>query len=295
MPCYHPLKAYKLFSGEVVFIERGDVVASLSLPCGRCVGCRLERSRQWAVRCIHEAQMHPVNSFVTLTYDDEHLPLGGSLDYRDFQLFAKRLRKRLGKFRYYMCGEYGEQTSRPHYHACLFGLDFPDKKPIRSRDGRPYLFDSRILSDLWGLGLCSIGAVTFESAAYIARYVMKKQTGEAAKLHYRRVDSEGEVFYLTPEFAHMSLKPGIGDTWFSRFSSDVYPSDQVISNGRPAKPPRRYDILLDRKDFSLLEDIKYRRLVNGISRRADSTDERLAVREQVATARLNLKSRSFER
>ena len=124
---------------------------------------------------------------------------------------------------------------------------------------------------------------------------MKKQTGEASKQHYRRVDDEGEVFYLKPEFARMSLKPGIGDPWFSKFSSDVYPSDQVISNGRPAKPPRRYDILLDRKDFSLLEDIKYRRLLNGISRRADNTDERLLVREQVALARVNLKSRSIER
>ena len=95
VPCFHPLDAWQCSNGDVVFTDnlaRNDVIRRLSLPCGRCVGCRLERSRQWAVRCMHEASMHMFNSFVTLTYDD-HLPEYNSLNYKHFQDFMKRLRK----------------------------------------------------------------------------------------------------------------------------------------------------------------------------------------------------------
>ena len=111
MPCFHPLDAWQCLNGDVVFTDnlaRNDVIRRLSLPCGRCVGCRLERSRQWAVRCMHEASMHMFNSFVTLTYDDDHLPEYNSLNYKHFQDFMKRLRKSHNGVRFYMCGEYGE-------------------------------------------------------------------------------------------------------------------------------------------------------------------------------------------
>ena len=131
MPCFHPLRAFKTSAGEVVFTEhaRYDIVTQLSLPCGQCSGCRLERSRQWAMRCVHEAAAYDCNAFITLTYDEENLPADGSLNYDHFQLFMKRLRKAIepNKVRFYMCGEYGEENGRPHFHACLFGYDFPDK------------------------------------------------------------------------------------------------------------------------------------------------------------------------
>ena len=191
MPCYHPLSAFQCVDGSIVFYEskRHDTVKSLFLPCGQCVGCRLERSRQWAIRCMHEAQMHEKNCFITLTYDDAHLPGDRSLHYRDFQLFIKRLRKRYPgrRIRYYMAGEYGENFGRPHWHACLFGIDFDDKSLWKRTSANSLLYRSADLELLWPFGYSSIGDVTFESAAYVARYIMKKVTGKNADQHYQEI------------------------------------------------------------------------------------------------------------
>ena len=144
------------------------------------------------------------NCFVTLTYNDEHLPANGSLNKRDITLFLKRLRKRYGKgIRYYQCGEYGELLSRPHHHAILFNHDFEDKQ-LWSVRGGVRLYRSASLEQLWPYGYSTIGDVTFESAAYVARYVVKKITGEREGEHYR-----GKM----PEFATMSRRPGIGRGW----------------------------------------------------------------------------------
>jgi hypothetical protein len=124
------MPAVRMVDGSVKFVSRNKkgVDGTLELPCGQCIGCRLERSRQWAMRCLHESSLYDRNAFVTLTYDDEHLPPGGSLNYPDFQRFMKRLRKNSkSPIRFYMGGEYGESTLRPHFHVCLFGYDFPDK------------------------------------------------------------------------------------------------------------------------------------------------------------------------
>jgi hypothetical protein len=133
MPCYFPITAWRSKDGKneagkwpVVFKPTaGYLDKELKLPCGRCIGCRLERSRQWAVRCVHEASLHEKNCFITLTYSPENLPKDGSLDVSHFQKFMKRFRKRFGPgIRFFHCGEYGESLSRPHYHACIFGFDF---------------------------------------------------------------------------------------------------------------------------------------------------------------------------
>lgn len=129
----------------------------------------------WAVRIVHEAQMWPQNSFITLTYRPEDLPQGGSLNVEHYQLFMKKLRARNTghKIRFFHCGEYGEKLSRPHYHAILFNYDFPDKKVFSEKNGNT-IYTSELLEDIWGKGFCTIGDVTFQSAAYVARYVMKK-------------------------------------------------------------------------------------------------------------------------
>lgn len=182
--CVCPLSAWQTESGAIVFAERGNIRRSLTLPCGQCIECRLERSRQWGVRIMHEASLHDANSFVTLTYNDENLPHDGGLVYRHFQLFMHRLRKRVpSKIRFFMCGEYGENFGRPHFHACIFGLDFVDKTLWQVRNGVK-LYRSKKLESLWEFGYSSIGTVTFESAAYVARYIMKKVTGDAAETHY---------------------------------------------------------------------------------------------------------------
>lgn len=292
MACYHPITAYQCGNGEVVFSElrRYDVRSELSLPCGQCIGCRLERSRQWAMRCLHEASLHDDNCFITLTYDDAHLPVRPSLDYSVFQRFMKRLRKDRPSTRFYMCGEYGSINWRPHYHACLFNCDFADKELFTTRDGID-LFISDTLSGLWPYGFASVGAVTFESAAYVARYCIKKINGDLAQFHYARSDAAGR-YLLVPEFCHMSLKPGIGSGWLSKWHDDVFPHDYVVVNGHKSKPPRYYDRLLGRSDPEVLEQIKCTRTLQGRSHYADNTDRRLQDREVVQAARAALLVRS---
>lgn len=294
MPCYRPLTAYRTGSGQVVFSElrRHDVRYQLQLACQQCIGCRLERSRLWAIRVLHESKMHERSAYITLTYKDEHVPPGQSLRHRDFQLFMKRLRKGTGqKVRYYMAGEYGEHTQRPHYHAALFGIDFPDQKLLKKNHRGDNLYSSAELEKYWPLGYNTIGAVTFESAAYIARYIMKKITGQQQEQHYKVTDTNtGEIIQRIPEYNRMSLKPGIGATWLQKYYSDVYPGGQVLSRGHLVKPPRYYDNKAHAWD---MEDIQFTRHQAAQLQAHDNTPARLAVKEQVAKARVSLLKRKI--
>ena len=181
MPCYRPLTGY--YSREVnetgkrslVFsVDKSLVDVPVTVPCGRCIGCRLDRSLSWAVRCIHEASLYDENCFITLTFDDKHLG-DGSLHVSDFQKFMKRFRQFVSPriIRFFHCGEYGAKFSRPHHHACIFNYDFPDKKPF-GKD----IYTSEILQSLWPFGFSTVGRVTMQSAAYVARYVLKKWSRE---------------------------------------------------------------------------------------------------------------------
>jgi len=293
MACFHPIPAYRLFDGSVSFKRCGDIVADLTLPCGQCIGCRLERSRQWAVRCMHEAELHQDSCFITLTYDDQYLPSAGSLKVDDFQRFMKRFRKDVSprRIRFFHCGEYGDLNRRPHYHALIFGFDFDDKIPTVAGSD---LFISARLRKLWPFGHSTIGRITFESAAYVARYSLKKVNGPAAETHYSRIIPEtGEIVQISPEYTTMSRRPGIGSGWFDKFSSDVYPSDEVIVSGRKSRPPRYYDKLLDKRgDGLLLDQLKFQREQKSKAHVLESEPDRLAVREGVARGKARLKSRS---
>lgn len=329
MPCYYPLRA--CLPGRAgqpaISFNRSDVGKAISLPCGRCIGCRLERARQWAVRIMHESQMHEESSFITLTYDDEHLPVDRSLDPKVSQRFFKALRHAVDphRIRFFIAGEYGEtcqrcdrgrkacrclggeafKIGRPHYHAIVFGYGFPDKIMI---DGWPKgLYYSQLLSDVWGNGYTSVGSVAFESASYVANYATKKICGKGAAAHY-----EGR----RPEFLLMSRRPGIGKAWIEKFSTDVYPRDEVIVRSKQTRPPRFYDQqvwavspdnFLNSQRLLAKQHIKERRSAAAeeleevvtrqgrkimVSRGNDSV--RLAVRGQVAEAKLRLKSRGRE-
>lgn len=292
--CYRPISAYQTADGSVLFSARSGADRELTLPCGACIGCRVDRAREWSLRCVHEAQLHRANCFVTLTYRPDALPPGGSLRYRDFQLFMKRLRKRLGvPVRFFVCGEYGEALSRPHYHACLFGVEFPDRRPV-SYLGRPGSYRSALLDHLWGHGHCHIGELNVRSAAYAARYVLKKVTGRAAPEHYRVVDRDGCVVDRAPEFARMSLRPGIGAGWVARFSDDVWSGDYVIHEGRRFSVPKYYDRLLARTDEGKLSELKEGRELRALPFRPDGAPARLVVREEVERARLSTLKRSLE-
>lgn len=289
--CTSPLPARRV-SGQIEFLGRSSTerffnsaTATLQIPCGQCAECRLKRSREWAVRCLHEASLHRDNCFLTLTYADSSRAV--SLRYKDFSDFLKRLRSRFpnDKISFFACGEYGETNPythvvdggkyRAHFHALLFGFNFPDRKPCRLI-GSADMFNSALLDSIWGHGACKIGEVTFESAAYVARYAMKKVTGDLAKTVYTVITEDGEMIERTPEMLVMSKRPAIGRRWFERYGKHVYARDRVIARGKEMQPPRYYDKLLPDVIRSM---VVASREAFGVKNQADHTDERNNVRD----------------
>jgi len=293
MPCYNPLKAWRsadpesLRSGKHALVfqsQLGLKSTEMTIPCGQCAGCRLERARQWAVRCMHESSLHDVSIFVTLTYDDEHLPPNGSLRPTDMQLFLKRLRKRYGTLRFYQCGEYGDQLSRPHHHAIIFGLSLPDIQLYRqSGDFRLYVSPS--LTDLWGHGFVVVADVSFDSVCYVTRYVMKKITGNVATEHYN-----GRL----PEYTTMSRRPGIGRLYYDKYKSDLYNYDQcVVRDKFVCKPPKYYDKLYDIESpehFKELKDLRKK----AAAKQPEKSYKRLETLEKKLLLTQKQKKRMYE-
>lgn len=231
----------------------------MDLPCRNCISCRLNYTRNWAVRIMHESKLWDSNEFVTLTYNNDNLPENQNLNYRDVQLFLKRLRKKYSqdRIRFVCAGEYGEQLGRPHYHLIIFNMFFADRKKRHTDLSNYPHYTSQILSDLWGLGHSVIGTVTPESASYVSGYIMKKINGQLKAQHYQYVNIEtGEIVTKRQEFFTMSRRPGIASNWFDQFHRDVFPSDEVFYKGKSVKPPPYYFNLLQKKDLELFEKIK---------------------------------------
>lgn len=256
------------------------MVRDISLPCNQCIGCRLDRARDWSLRIGHECKLHEKNWFATLTYAPEHLPLNESLTYEHMQSFYKRARRVLGKFRHFTVGEYGELLSRPHYHAIWFGMAIPDLRRFGGSEGRE-TYVSETINRLWGKGHVLMGTVTPQSANYVARYSLKKINGQLAEAHYGA---------KSPEFCHMSSKPGIGAGWFAKYHQDVTTHDYVIRDGVKNPVPRYYDKLFKRQGGEL-DVTKMGRSERAATRFSDNTPERLQARETVAKARSNLTKR----
>lgn len=279
MPCYHPQQAYRsgrinengkrpiVFNSQDGYTDPNGNPVTITIPCGYCLGCRLEKARQWSVRCSHEADLHDQNCFITLTYDNNNLPERGSLQKRDFQLFMKRLRKLQPGIKFYASGEYGEKLSRPHYHACIFGFDFADKYIYKNRSAYKHfgkvvkgysLYRSPTLERLWPFGFSTVGDVNAETAGYTARYVLKKMFGKGKEDYYK--DKE-------PEFSLMSRGGrkgrGLAFGWFEKFKSDIYPKDFFTINGKRHKPPRYYDKLLEEIDPDMLKELKLKRRLHS--------------------------------
>lgn len=287
MTCYAPIKAFRTSTG-VVFAElsRYDIIGRIDLPCGQCIGCRLRRARDWSLRIMHESSLYKENCFLTLTYARDCLPPNGSLCYRDYQLFMKRTRSALQReVRFFMCGEYGTENRRPHYHACMFNVDFRSDRKWAGRSGSGFdFYMSERLSKLWPHGRATVQDLTSENAGYTARYCVDKVTGPNAELHYRVVNDDGGFVDLEPEFARCSLKPGIGARWYELYGRDVYPHDFVVSDGTKFAPPRYYDRLEKKAaDFDAIEFARQKRAISAF---ADNTDARLQVREVVQKARI---------
>lgn len=288
MACYHPLPAHRDRDGGSVRIGRGPGIDQgdfLELPCGRCIGCKLDRSRDWSVRIMHESMLWDCNRFVTLSYAPEELE-SPSLVYRDFQLFMKRLRKRLDtRVRFFCAGEYGERYQRPHFHACLFNCQFPDES--RAGDGVRH---SEVAEALWGKGFVHIGDVTPSSAAYVAGYTLGKVHGFGSASGYELVDdSTGEVVDRRPPFVTMSRRPGIGSEWYERYGADLWPHDFAVTHdGKRTRVPRFYlQRLEDVGDPLDVEALRFRRLERASALpRSESSEARRAVREESAYRRV---------
>lgn len=342
MSCYHPLKAfligkhpsgknkYKICSYDVDHVERINgtwysvptsfrssicdaVVRDFTeIPCGKCTGCRLEYSRQWADRCMLELEYHDSAYFVTLTYDDMHVPTNYyadpetgesnavyTLKPRDLQLFMKRLRKRFpdDDIRFFACGEYGDNTQRPHYHVILFGLHLNDLRFYKRSDLNHIYYNSDSLQLCWSvrddngvvhpIGHAVVAQVTWESCAYTARYVMKKLNGPMSEFY--------DTFNLEPEFTRMSRKPGIGHQYFVDHPDCVKNGHIHISTdsgGREIHPPRYYDRLFDLDDHETMAEIKQQRQQRAIDKKnIVMSNTSLSYTDYLSVCENNLKSR----
>lgn len=232
--------------------------------------------------------MHDTNCFITLTYNNTYVPKDGSLKPRDFTLFMKRLRERLDtdgiKIRYFQCGEYGTLHNRPHFHALLFGYDFPDKQYF-GKSGTYPIYISDLLSRLWPYGISSIADCNFDTAAYVARYCLKKITGKDAEDHY-----QGRI----PEYTNMSRRPGIARDWFLKFKSDVYPEDTIVLKGHKMRPPKYYDNLFDKMYPGELEKLKQNRIEKMKEHPEEYTDRRLEVKEKIQKLKIKNLTRPLD-
>lgn len=290
MACYNPIIAYKgqlkeNGKREIIFRKANSedslLDSEVKLPCGKCIGCKLERAKEWTLRCIHESQLHERNCFITLTYNDENLPKDGSLNKDHFRLFMMKLRKLKSGIRFFHSGEYGSMLERPHYHALIFNFDFEDKVVMYEKNGFK-IFTSKTLEDLWGKGFCTIGALTPETASYVARYCLKKMTDENSDKYYNGKQ---------PEYSTMSRRPGIGRKWFEKFSSDVYPSDYCINNGYKLTPPKYYDKILENQNPNLFESIKGRRRFNCTKVKIEKEGDKIKIMDDNDSVRLRVKEK----
>lgn len=306
MPCTRPLRMY--WTGdytangkkEYVFKDPGKAYGYIDVDCGQCMSCRLKKSRETAVRAVHESKSYEKNCFITLTVDDAHMEQvfpGGGLNHRPFQLFMKKLRKNFEGFtevvhpmtgkkvkpiRALMCGEYGELLMRPHYHACLFNFDFDDKYLFRTV-GTVKLYRSPTLEKLWSYGFSTIGEVNFDSACYLARYVTKKITGDMSDDHYFNPIT-GEI--MKKEYIQFPRGYGLGRLFYEQYGEQWFEQDLVrTEKGFKMKPPKYYERIYDLEQPEKLEQIKKKRIRKALENKEDFSMDRMATIERVQKAK----------
>lgn len=288
MTCYHPVDVF--VKRKPIYTGARRISGEQTVPCGHCLGCRGDQARDWSIRIMHELQMHRNAWFVTLTYKDEEIPENGSLYPEDFRRFIKALRRsEKAPLSYYACGEYGDTTKRPHYHAVLFGPEFLDRSVHRDTDG-PVVWRSPTLESAWtvdkrSLGHSEFGTVTPQSAAYVAGYVRKKIRVKDDPNGYTRVDPRtGELVEIQKEFSRMSLKPAVGKRWIEKYWQDVYPRDFVVVEGREMRPPRFYDKWLEANHPEMMMEVRLKRYEET----KELEEEKLQAKEKIHEAKVGL-------
>lgn len=195
----------------------------------------MRRRLDWAIRCTLESLEHERNCVLTLTYRPEDLPPDGSLVPKELTDFLKRLRYFLDEsFRYFAVGEYGAggPGDNPHYHVLLFGVDFADKYFWKKSPKGTIQYRSEVLEKAWTKGFSSIGDMSWDSAQYVAGYVMKKINGELADDHYGGRERE---------FIRVSRMPGLGMSWYEKHKRTMYESDNILLGDREFLVPKKFD------------------------------------------------------
>lgn len=335
MSCFHPLVGYrqKGSSDKLIIVRAKEDVKdfvfppkdfqvrhryeTLTVPCGKCIGCRLDYSRTWANRMMLELPYHDSAYFVTLTYDDDYVPVHEylsnevdpdtgevigepvfepslSLEPDHVQKFMKRLRRQQDYYygnqdiSFYFVGEYGSSTCRPHYHAIIYGLRLDDLQVFRVSDGNT-TYRSSTLEKLWSFGFSSVGSVTWETCAYCARYMLKKQKGNTAAIY--------DYFNVYPEFSRCSLKPAIGKRWYDEHKDECYEYDEIIlstaKRSVKAKPPAYFDAMYDLEFPERMKEIKAnRRMVASLHELAEMEQFSGTYLELLAVKELTLKDRA---
>lgn len=259
-----------------------------TIPCEKCDGCYMARTSAWAIRCTHESWLHDQNSFITLTYEEKHLPFNSTLVLEDFQEFMKRLRKNSKKkIRVFYCGEYGLKNERPHYHALIFGMDFSEDryKWRRSKSGYT-IYRSPFLERTWEYGFSEIGEVSFQSAAYIARYIFKKVKGELSEDHY---------YGREEEFCHMSNRNGIGILWLEQNWKTVFTYNHINIEGKKFNPPKAYKRWFEANHPTLYRTYRSLTRTDNEAARLEGDNYKINAREDILHHKLKLLIRGYEK
>lgn len=286
MPCYFPQPNYiskdqtDSFGKVKVTRKYSDGTGEVAYKgkCGQCIGCRLRVSREWGIRAMHEASEYTKNCFLTLTYDNEHLPSDGGLHQSHMKQFFDSLLERFEGFttvpiknkktglyelrnpiRRLYCGEYGSVNLRPHWHAIVFNFDFEDKELFKKSPSGFPIYTSKELSRLWPHGFASIGECNFETASYVARYTTKKIFGETDA--YDRIDRDtGELVKVRPPYVSFSRAYFIGRGWYDKYHEEMFRDDHVIYKGKELPVPRTYNDALKKEDPEWYDEVLDRRL-----------------------------------
>lgn len=260
--CLNPLSIQrKGWEDEPIMFSNGRY---MTVPCGKCIECKLNYSKIWSARCILESKLHSESCFLTLTYNDEHLPVGANLCKRDFQLFMKRFRKAISplKIRFYGCGEYGSKFLRPHYHIIIFGYCPDDLVYLKTDKKGIKLYKSKFIADLWKNGFISVGALSKDSIKYCVKYL---------NLDYRNIGKD------VPSFSLMSRRPGIG---LQSVPDSVLSSDKIYYNGTYMKTPVCFLNKLKSESLKDYDVIKFTRFLRGLEMSQDDLNYDLIMRRK---------------
>lgn len=295
MACDYPLTAWKPRPPNTQWVFQRSAALMpddpQSVPCGQCMGCRIDKSLEWGDRATHEAQLYDDNCIVTLTYEDKHLPEDGSIRKIVLSKFVRSLRDANdGKLiRFMGCGEYGDQFRRPHYHVVLFNHTFADRVHWSTGPSGARQYTSPHLTKRWPYGLATFADFTPEGARYVGRYCTKKITGDRAADHYVQPHPvSGELHRVEPEFLLTSRRPGLGRAWVEKFYDDIYPSGHIMRDGSPAPIPRYYDKILKEAHSKKLKVRNRLKALELRKRKEAPTVDRRKARALIRDARMSL-------